>query len=189
MKEALEFVLVGAASVALLLSLRRATTLPAAVWTAILILAAPSLWFLWYMISPGPHYLGSGTWYHYPPWKYIILYLLMIAGMLARAVSQAIEARRRVLETPQATGVIALHKSPLSLDVWELVYPLLFSFITFGVLLTQVRSQLMSLEVSLIAFQNGFFWQTLLRSGFITSKYMTAAASTKPSENMVSREE
>jgi hypothetical protein len=102
-----------------------------------------------------PVFLGSEAWFDRSPWKQLLLFLLMIAGMVCRTVSQAIELRR---EIPASTRAGA----PLSIDKWDLVYPFLVSFLTFGAIMAQIGSQIISLPALVFAFQNGFFWQTLI---------------------------
>ena len=43
-------------------------------------------------------------------------------------------------------------------------YPFLVSFITFGAVMSQIGSTALSLSSLNFAFQNGFFWQTLMKT-------------------------
>src|SRR5262249_31563956 len=104
-----------------------------------------------------PVFLGDSSanapLYDTSPWKEIILFGLMIFGMAARTLSLAIEQRRRAKGKPHE----------LDIDVWDFVYPFLVSFITFGAIMGQIGSSPLSLTSMVIAFQNGFFWQTRMK--------------------------
>ena len=52
----------------------------------------------------------------------------------------------------------------ISIDAWDLVYPLLFSVMTFGTLMVQIGAEEMSTANVTVAFQTGFFWQTIISS-------------------------
>jgi hypothetical protein len=52
----------------------------------------------------------------------------------------------------------------LEFDMWEFAYPMLLSAITFSSLLPQLKGDGLTLENTLLGFQTGFFWQTLLAS-------------------------
>jgi hypothetical protein len=108
-------------------------------------------------VIEGPVHLGEQLpWYQASPYREIILFVFMIFGMMARVLSAAIEERRnRMRDGTQAPG--------LNLDFWESTYPLLFSVITFGALLTQVGDNNLGVTVIVLAFQTGFFWQTIIK--------------------------
>jgi hypothetical protein len=106
-----------------------------------------------YFLSPAT--LGSDIWYDRDPWKEVITFAVMILGMVCRTLSQAIE-QRRVLTVADKSS------HPIGIDKWDMIYPFLVSFITFGGLLSQIREQTMGLTMLVFAFQNGFFWQTLI---------------------------
>ena len=78
----------------------------------------------------------------------------MLLGMAARTLSLAIEQSRRGDNIRQ-----------LNVDLWDFVYPFLVAFITFGAVMAQVGSSALSLTGLIFAFQNGFFWQTLMKCG------------------------
>jgi hypothetical protein len=87
----------------------------------------------------------------------------MLVGMAIRYVTKAIEERRERIAAWKESG--KLGGAPgLEFDRWEFVYPMLLSAITFGSLLPQIKSDELTLETTLLAFQTGFFWQTLLAS-------------------------
>ena len=106
-------------------------------------------------------FLGPEAWYEVSPVRELLLFLLMGAGMLARLISQAIEVRREIkLRNPD--------KPPpkLELDHWELLYPFLSSVVCFGALIEATSGRSFDLVLAILAFQNGFFWQTV----FATAK-------------------
>jgi hypothetical protein len=100
--------------------------------------------------------LRETAWYQTSPYREIILFVFMVFGMLARVLSAAIEERRSQVRQ----GNVA---PALRLDIWESAYPLLFSVMTFGALLTQVGKNKLTVAVIVLAFQTGFFWQTIIK--------------------------
>lgn len=127
-----------------------------------LILLAILLFFV--ALSSARKYLSDDSWYDVSPAREIILFAFMGLGMLARMLSLAIEdrsARRAKMKLNQEVPNIHL-------DGWDLLYPFLSSSICFGALVETVESMTMSIAVLVLAFQNGFFWQTVL--GAIRSK-------------------
>jgi hypothetical protein len=83
------------------------------------------------------------------PFRELILFGLLLFGMVARVLSVAIE-RRGVGE-------------PVKIDRWQFVYPMLFAIPTFGGLLSQIQTTNLALADTVLAFQTGFFWQTILK--------------------------
>ena len=114
-----------------------------------------------YLMS-GVTFLGEAAWYDRFPYREIILFLIMLIGMVARTLTLAIERRRKVIARLSESGA-PLEKPKLDLDVWEFSYPFLASVLTFGGLLSQIGDEHLSLLVLILAFQTGFFWQTLLK--------------------------
>jgi len=107
-------------------------------------------------------FLGEVAWYDETPAREVILFLLMLAGMAARSLSVAIEERRQeAMKLGTAGQPVA--SVPLRIDVWELFYPMLFSVITFGALLSQVGDGTLNVAAVVLAFQTGFFWQTVIK--------------------------
>jgi cell division protein FtsW (lipid II flippase) len=86
------------------------------------------------VLSTGVSYLGAEHWYDDSPTKELILFGLMMLGMTASTLSQAIEERRRARQKRLGQGV------SLQIDVWDFVYPFLVSFITFGAIMAQIGS-------------------------------------------------
>jgi len=94
--------------------------------------------------------------------------MFMVLGMMVRYFAYAIEQRRdRIAElrrTSQADPQVRLQ-----FDLWEFSYPLLFSVVTFGGLLGQVKDGDLTVANVMLSFQSGFFWQTLLKKSAPTA--------------------
>jgi hypothetical protein len=107
------------------------------------------------LLTPGgPALLGAeDRWFNTSPFRELILFSLMLVGMIARVLSVAIENRGR----NNNKGVVV--------DRWDFVYPMLFAVPTFGALLSQTHSETLALTNVILAFQTGFFWQTILKKG------------------------
>jgi hypothetical protein len=105
------------------------------------------------MIDSRSILLGTDSWYNQSPYKEAILFALMLAGMASRTLSLAIEQSR------QSDG-----SRRVNVDLWDFVYPFLVAFITFGAVMAQIGSTELSLTNLVFAFQNGFFWQTIMKS-------------------------
>jgi hypothetical protein len=107
------------------------------------------------MAVPSPQQLGPTTrWFDESPFRELLLFALMLLGMAARVLSLAIE--RRAVATAET-------RAHVKVDRWEFVYPMLFAVPTFGALLSQVQSDTLTLANVVLAFQTGFFWQTILK--------------------------
>jgi hypothetical protein len=97
------------------------------------------------------------------PFRELILFALMIVGMAARYMTHAIELRReRIKELSKEQGGIRGRKPKLEFDAWEFSYPLFVSVVTFGALLSQIGDSFLTLANTILSFQTGFFWQTVL---------------------------
>jgi hypothetical protein len=86
------------------------------------------------------------------PFREFILFALLLTGMIARVLSVAIERR----------GQVEMGKG-LDIDRWQFVYPMLFAIPTFAGLLNQLQTSELALTDIVLAFQTGFFWQTILK--------------------------
>jgi hypothetical protein len=104
--------------------------------------------------------LSEGSWFEQSPIREVVFFLIMVAGMAAYAVANAIEARRSKLAVWQVGGEVGARPG-IDFDLWEFVYPFLFSVFTFGGLLGQIGDDGLSVATVVIAFQTGFFWQTV----------------------------
>lgn len=124
-------------------------------WALRTLLAVAGIGLLASSLVVGPVFLGNNPWYDSSPWKELIAFSLMVLGMASRTLSLAIEKRRAQLAAGKTPG-------PMMIDKWEAVYPFLVSFITFGGIQSQVSDQHLGVPMLVFAFQNGFFWQTLI---------------------------
>lgn len=97
--------------------------------------------------------LGREAWFDVSPFRELLLFALMLLGMAARVVSLAIESSRAKNKSA---------KRPI-VSRWDFIYPMLFAVPTFGALLTQVTSETLTTANVVLAFQTGFFWQTILK--------------------------
>jgi hypothetical protein len=151
--------LTACALAALFATLRWGGSTPRWILTVTLLIAA-ALLLAFTLVRPGMTLDEPPAWYDRSPQREIILFVLMLAGMAARFVTRAIEERRaRIKEAASAgkRGRVAIH-----FDGWELVYPMMVSVVTFGVLLAQIGSEHLTVANAVIGFQTGFFWQTIL---------------------------
>jgi hypothetical protein len=109
------------------------------------------------MEFPNAPTLGPGAhWVDESPFRELLLFALMLSGMAARVLSLAIERRGAAKDNKLP---------PVTVDRWEFVYPMLFAVPTFGALLSQVQAETLTLVNVVLAFQTGFFWQTILKRG------------------------
>lgn len=113
-------------------------------------------------LQQAPGTLGGPTpWYEWDSVRDAEFFLLMLLGVACRYVTRAIEIRRDKIAALEKAGGV-LKKPPLEFDLWEFSYPLFISVITFGVLLSQINTHEITIANSVLSFQTGFFWQTLL---------------------------
>lgn len=97
---------------------------------------------------------GGSAWWQDPPWRNVILFVLLLLGMMFRVVWEALERRE--------SSLAAASRSVLPrLSGWDFVRPALVSLIVFQGVLLLAKSQDLSWELGLASFQNGFFWNTL----------------------------
>lgn len=106
----------------------------------------------------------EAPWFDRTPYREGMLFLFMLGGMVARFVTLAIEERRSAIKARAASSTQAerMPGVPIRFDIWELVYPMMVSVITFGVLLKQIDASQLSVASIVMSFQTGFFWQTIL---------------------------
>lgn len=105
-----------------------------------------------------PATLGPADWWtalKTTPFRELILFWLVLLGMMARELSLAIEQREK-------QGAKAGANSRLKIDKWQFVYPMLFTIPTFGGLLAHIQGDTLTVAEGVLAFQTGFFWQTIL---------------------------
>jgi hypothetical protein len=101
--------------------------------------------FFWY---PETH-LGTVNWWEEAPWKQTIMYILMILGMELSVLNKAIEKRKNIGST-------------LKIDKWNLLRPLLLSWITYGVLNSQIGDGSLNVASVILSIQTGFVWETVV---------------------------
>ena len=91
------------------------------------------------------------------PARELILFVIMLSGMMARMLNLVIE------RSGLAAGDSAEHFQSIKINKWEFVLPTLFAVPTFCTLMGQTTSESLNWVEMALAFQNGFFWQTLLK--------------------------
>jgi len=106
------------------------------------------------VVREQPGRLGNPQWFNVTPFKEAVMFSLMVLGMMARVFTLAIEDMR--------SGVTR-GKRP-KITRWELIYPLFFSLPTFMTLLPNIPSGSLNIANMGLAFQTGFFWQTVMKS-------------------------
>lgn len=82
----------------------------------------------------------------------------MIIGMMIRYITKAIEKRKKQIKKTKSD----ISKSKIEFDKWEFAYPFLLSFLTFAALMQIIQDDSITFSNSVISFQFGFFWQTIL---------------------------
>lgn len=127
--------------------------------TVLLAILAVVVLFLLAVFAPGTT-LGGPDDGIPSPYREILLFLAMLAGMAARFFTRAIENRRERIATARAAG--QTRRIKIEFDIWEFVYPMITSVMTYGLLLQQIPEGRLSVATFVLAFQNGFFWQTLI---------------------------
>jgi hypothetical protein len=108
-----------------------------------------------------PIVLGESSWYNTTPWREIFFFMAMIFGMVANPLGLAIKDRHKEIRKLRKQGKTETPK--LFLDKLELARPLLLSGVVFGVLYPQIADKGLSLATFTMAFQNGFFWENVLK--------------------------
>ncbi len=155
----LTFLGVGFCAFAAILAARRLASAAVRPWAELATL--PLVALAGFSLLRSPETLGPSDWLQSPFWRGIVLFHCMIAGMVGRSLSHAIEDRRDRVVKWHLAGSPG-QPPRIEFDRWEFAYPLLFSAITFGTLLGQLKTQEITMESVLLSFQTGFFWQTLL---------------------------
>jgi len=99
---------------------------------------------------------GSHHWYQASPAKEFIFFSAMVLGMIAKYFWDLIEERRRTHGDDNGKK-----RKPLNFDAWDCIQPLLLSGIVFAGILSMLNE--LTFPSVLLSFQNGFFWQTVLK--------------------------
>ena len=98
-------------------------------------------------------------WYKLAPWKHLILFASMVVGMMTNYLYEYIQLRIKAKEAKESGELIPL----VQVFIWEkLILPLFTSVLIFGYFWSKSGEENFSLNLILIAYQNGFFWQTIL---------------------------
>jgi hypothetical protein len=87
----------------------------------------------------------------------LVLFATMVLGMSAKYLWDQIELRKKKNETLSP----GTPKHGLEFDFWDFLQPLLVAGIIFAAVI-QISNEL-NLTSGLFSFQNGFFWQTVIR--------------------------
>jgi hypothetical protein len=91
------------------------------------------------------------------PWKELLLFLAMLLGMTAKCLWDLIEVRR----CKNASRREGEPKIGIEFDFWDFVQPLLVAAMVFAGVIAAVKG--FSATSFLFSFQNGFFWQAVLK--------------------------
>jgi len=127
---------------------------------SITLLLILSIFFIIFL-NTQPVKLGENSWYNKTPAKELILFLIMLLGIIARYFTKLIEERREKISELKKNGA-SFEKPKLEFDLYEFMYPIFISVITFGSLMSQIEIKTLVLSNIILSFQTGFFWQTLL---------------------------
>lgn len=103
----------------------------------------------------------KSSWYDESPAKELLYFGVMLLGMMARYLTKAIETRREKIEELRRLNT-DFKKPSIEFDAWEFAYPFFISFITFGLLMSQMEKDTVNIPNIALSFQTGFFWQTIL---------------------------
>ena len=120
-----------------------------------------SLLLVSYLVHDG-QFLGDVAWYNTSPYREIGFFIVMLIGMFASSMNRAFKNRKKTIEDLKKLGE-PFEVPKMKMDLFEFFYPFLFSLITFSALMAKIGSQLMTLITISLAFQTGFFWQTLIK--------------------------
>ncbi|MBR0684443.1 hypothetical protein JQ594_00825 [Bradyrhizobium manausense] len=82
-------------------------------------------------------------------WSALAYFVAMVVGMIAQTIWHALQNRQ-----PNAAP---------SIDKWEFLKPALVAPIVFVAVYQNIAQPQVSVAMLLFSFQNGFFWQTVLR--------------------------
>jgi MFS family permease len=121
------------------------------------LVAVCGVWFFAtvYLFFPN-QVLGEDSFWNRTPWKQLIIYGVMALGMVASVLNDAIKERKKKLAKGGSPRI------KLKLDNWDIVQPLLVSFLTFGFLFGQIGSVALSVANLTVSFQTGFFWHVII---------------------------
>ena len=112
-------------------------------------------WFVFYVLDVTVRAVNI-PWYEDTPWKQLIALFLTMFGMADKYLFDVIKDRK------QSKSIEKL-PLPLKFDIWEFIQPFLVSFIVFGAFWNMHGDEELKVTWLVISFQNGFFWQTVLK--------------------------
>ncbi|MBN2090701.1 hypothetical protein JW964_13905 [candidate division KSB1 bacterium] len=90
---------------------------------------------------------GDSSLFSQIPWLEIALYFIMILGMAGKYFFDLIGTTK---------------KNKIIINKWQLIKPLFISPLVFGTIYASIESITSIVLLVIFAFQNGFFWQTVL---------------------------
>jgi hypothetical protein len=109
-----------------------------------------------------PITLGVLHWYNATPCREIFLLMTMILGMMTNPIIRTLKDHRVENRKLKKQGG-SLKKIMSSLDATDFLLPIFCIIPTFGGLWSQLGDQALSPATIAVAFENGFFWENILR--------------------------
>jgi hypothetical protein len=98
----------------------------------------------------------DGAWYEASPVKQGLGLVMIILGMAAKYLFDAIENRRTRIRAGE-------HGAQIAFDRWDFLQPFVVSSLVFGSFWKGYGNEVLSVEYLTVGFQTGFFWQTILQ--------------------------
>jgi len=105
-----------------------------------------SAWF--FLVYVGVIEKATSSFWSQIPWIEVGLFFSMLVGMAAKYFYDAVDAMGR--------------RKKISFYKWQFFKPMLVSPIVFGTVYANIQQNTSSILLLIFAFQNGFFWQTVL---------------------------
>jgi hypothetical protein len=103
-------------------------------------------------------------WWGRTPYREILLFTTMVVGMAAKYLWDLIEIRRAA-NAKRSPGEA---KVGINFDAWDFVQPLLVAALVFAGVVATVKD--FNATAYLFSFQNGFFWQAVLKQRQLAPK-------------------
>jgi len=133
----------------------------AAVVFTTLLVSAIAVTIAWILL-PVRKSLGGEAWYQIEPYCWILVYIVMLLGMAVSVLTKAIDKRK--IKVALCTNDEEKKQIKLSIELYDFLYPFLISFLTFGSVYSQLEDKQMALMSFILAFQTGFFWETIVNT-------------------------
>lgn len=111
--------------------------------------------------------LGVEIWYQKEPYCWVLVYFVMLLGMFFSVLTKAIDDRK--IKLAKCVKDEDKKNIKLYIDYFDILYPFLISFLTFGSLYSQLENKQIALTSFILSFQTGFFWETVINT--IKKKY------------------